>query len=157
MPKHEGRWLTGGRVYDQIAARLRARIATGTYPPGSALPSEAALVAEFHVARTTTRRGLALLEAEGLIATLPGKGRVVIGDGSPDGPLYRYQMIAAALRTQICGGMLAAGAVLPSEHALRREHGVSRNTIRQALAELEHEGLITTEHGKGRFVCALPR
>ncbi|WP_203863788.1 GntR family transcriptional regulator, partial [Planobispora rosea] len=50
MSTEESRWLTGGQVYDQIAARLRARITAGTYPPGTALPSEAALVAEFRVA-----------------------------------------------------------------------------------------------------------
>ncbi|WP_068920861.1 GntR family transcriptional regulator [Planobispora rosea] len=154
MPEHESRWLTGGRVYDQIAARLRARITAGTYPPGTALPSETALVAEFRVARATARRGLAILEDEGLIVTLPGKGRVVT-DGSSCGPLYRYQAIAGDLREQIHAGTLVAGAVLPSEHVLRRRYAASRNTVRQALAELEREGLITTEHGKGRFVRLL--
>ncbi|WP_329086881.1 GntR family transcriptional regulator [Streptosporangium sp. NBC_01469] len=152
MAPGESKWLTGGLVYPQIAGRIRARIAAGDYPPGSLLPSESALVAEFRVSRTTARRGLAVLESEGLIIVMPGKGRVVRDDGSTLGASYRYQMIAHDLREQIRAGTLAAGTTLPSERALRQRHGASRNTVRQALAELEREGLITTEHGKGRFV-----
>ncbi|WP_203863153.1 GntR family transcriptional regulator, partial [Planobispora rosea] len=104
--------------------------------------------------RATARRGLAILEDEGLIVTLPGKGRVV-SDGASGGPSYRYQAIAGDLREQIHAGTLVAGTVLSSEHVLRRRYAASRNTVRHALAELEREGLITTEHGKGRFVRLL--
>ena len=62
MISETSRWLTGGLVYPQIADRLREKITSGEYPAGGALPSEAALVEEFHVARTTVRRGLAVLE-----------------------------------------------------------------------------------------------
>ncbi|MFI7438659.1 GntR family transcriptional regulator [Nonomuraea indica] len=144
-----GRWLTGGRVYFQIADRLRQRIAAGALRPGGVLPSEAALCAEFGVARNTVRRGLALLEEEGLIVTVPSKGRVVAG--GQDAP-YRYQGIAAELRARIEGGELPPGGALPSEAELRRQYGASRNTVRQALALLERDGLVVAEHGRGRFV-----
>ncbi|MEV1239471.1 GntR family transcriptional regulator [Nonomuraea sp. NPDC049750] len=146
----EGRWLTGGRVYTQIADRLREWIGSGEFPPGSVLPSEAALCRTFGVARNTVRRGLALLEDEGLLVTVPSKGRVVCGAG-PTVP-YRYQVIAAELRGQIVGGQLACGAAVPSEAELRRRFAASRNTVRQALSVLEREGLVVAEHGRGRFV-----
>jgi Transcriptional regulators len=141
--------VTGWRVYSQIADRLRERIADGTYPAGSALPSEAELCAEFGVARNTARRGLALLEDEGLILTIPSKGRVVFGSAAAP---YRYCQIADDLRDQIACGALAPGAAVPSEAELRRRYGASRNTVRQALAVLEGENLIVAEHGRGRFV-----
>lgn len=144
-------WLTGRRVYDRIAERLRAQIASGHYPPAGALPSEATLAQRFHVARSTVRRALAVLEDEGLIDAMPGTGRRVKG-AERQAALYRYQVIAAELREQISTGVLAVGAVLPSESTLRRQYKASRNTVRQALAELEGEGLIVTKHGKGRFV-----
>ncbi|WP_345395397.1 GntR family transcriptional regulator [Nonomuraea salmonea] len=50
-------WLTGGRVYVQIADRVRERIRSGEFAPGQALPSEAELCREFGVARNTVRRG----------------------------------------------------------------------------------------------------
>lgn len=148
-----GERLTGWRVYPRIADRLRKRITSGRYPAGEVLPSEAELCAEFRVARNTVRRALALLEADGLIVTVPSKGRVVRHrDGSPDAVPYRYVQIAAELREQICTGVLGVGAALPSETELRRHYGTSRNTVRQALALLEHEGLVVAEHGRGRFV-----
>ncbi|MGW4469723.1 GntR family transcriptional regulator [Nonomuraea sp. NPDC004354] len=145
----QSRWLTGGRVYIQIADRLRERIVAGEYPAGSALPSEAELCAEFGVARNTARRGLAVLEDEGLIVTIPSKGRVV--SGAQAAP-YRYQAIAADLRDQITTGALAPGAAVPSESELRQRYDASRNTVRQAFAVLEREGLVIAEHGRGRFV-----
>ncbi|MEU7899987.1 winged helix-turn-helix domain-containing protein [Nonomuraea sp. NPDC049152] len=144
----ESRWLTGWRVYCQLADVLRERIAAGEYPAGT-LPSEAELCTEFGVARNTARRGLAVLEAEGLIVTIPAKGRVVSGTQAAP---YRYQVIAADLRGQIAAGSLAPGAAVPSESELRQRYEVSRNTVRQALAVLEREGLVIAHPGKGRFV-----
>src|SRR5690606_220356 len=63
--------------YRGLAERLRARIASGDLAPGAVLPSEAALGAEAGVARSTVRRALAVLEADGLVAAVPGRGRVV--------------------------------------------------------------------------------
>jgi DNA-binding GntR family transcriptional regulator len=90
------------------------------------------------------------LEDEGLVVTVPSKGRVVAGEAGTTS--YRYQEIAATLREQIQRGDLAPGAALPSEAELRRRFTASRNTVRQALAVLEQERLIVAEHGRGRFV-----
>ncbi|RVX44924.1 regulatory GntR family protein [Nonomuraea polychroma] len=146
------RWLTGWRIFTQIVDRLRERITMSMYPKGSMLPSEAALCAEFGVARNTVRRALAVLEDEGLILTIPAKGRLVLGGDKPKDEPYLYQAIARELRGEIERGELAPGSTLPSESQLRRTHGVSRSTVRQALVVLEREGLIVSEHGRGRFV-----
>ena len=60
----------------------------------------------------------------------------------------RHATIAAALRDQIVRGELTAGAPLPSESQLCERYGVSRGTVRQALAALRAEGLISG--GRGR-------
>jgi GntR family transcriptional regulator len=57
-----------------VADELRRRILAGAIPPGSLLPSETALIAEFGVARGTIREALALLRAEGLTVTEHGRG-----------------------------------------------------------------------------------
>ncbi|MER7506225.1 GntR family transcriptional regulator [Nonomuraea pusilla] len=145
-------WLTGWRVFTQVVDRLRERIEMGVYPVGTMMPSEAELCAEFGVARNTVRRALAVLEAEGLIRTIPSKGRLVLGGEPPAGEPYLYMRIARELREQIERGELEPGAAVPSESELRRQHGVSRSTVRQALDVLEREGLIVSEHGRGRFV-----
>jgi GntR family transcriptional regulator len=60
----------------------------------------------------------------------------------------RFAAIAASLRADIDSGALGPGAALPSEAELTTRFAVSRGTVRQALAELRAEGLISG--GRGR-------
>jgi GntR family transcriptional regulator len=71
-----------------------------------------------------------------------------------DRPAYRQ--IADQLRSAITTGELAAGEQLPSERQLEQQYGVSRTTVRQAVARLQTEGLIVAEHGRGLFVRSKP-
>ncbi|GAB3958039.1 hypothetical protein GCM10029978_002000 [Actinoallomurus acanthiterrae] len=144
---------TAWGVFAQIADALRGRIARGEFVAGALLPSEAALCKEFAVVRNTVRRALSVLEDEGLIETLPGKGRAVRGDTPTQ---YMYMRIAADLRRQIEIGGLVPGDPVPSEAALVEQYAVARGTARQALAHLEAAGLVEVQHGKGRFVCRRP-
>jgi GntR family transcriptional regulator len=48
---------------------------------------------------------------------------------------------------------LSPGDVLPGEHRLCEQFSVSRTVVRQALAQLEHQGVIVRVKGKGTFVA----
>ncbi|NJQ00569.1 GntR family transcriptional regulator [Streptomyces zingiberis] len=63
-----------------------------------------------------------------------------------------YQQVAAAIRDAITTGEFPPGAPLPSETQLIARYGVSRPTVRNAIAALRTEGLIEVIHGKGSFV-----
>jgi len=65
--------------YAQVIAELQRRIESGEYPPGSLLPSEHQLSAEFGTARPTVVRALRVLRQEGWIDTQQGKGSFVRG------------------------------------------------------------------------------
>ena len=67
-------------------------------------------------------------------------------------PQTLHARLRDALRAQILDGRLRPGDQLPSESALQAAHGVSRITVRQALAALQADGLIVKRHGKGAFV-----
>lgn len=63
--------------YAQIVTAIRRKIADGTYPPGSQLPSETQLVREFAVSRPTVVRALQTLQLRGIIDREHGRGSYV--------------------------------------------------------------------------------
>jgi GntR family phosphonate transport system transcriptional regulator len=67
----------GRTLWSQIEETLRGEIAGGVWPPGGALPTEAALSARFGVNRHTVRRALAQLTEDGVIRVEQGRGAFV--------------------------------------------------------------------------------
>lgn len=67
-------------------------------------------------------------------------------------PRGTYRQIAAELRRRIGSGELRPGVLVASETALVEEYGVSRGTVRSALALLVDEGLVEVVPGQGRRV-----
>lgn len=65
-------------------------------------------------------------------------------------PLHRQLFLV--LHDEIGRGALAAGDALPTEQSLCDLFGVSRITVRRALADLAEAGLIERRHGVGSFV-----
>lgn len=63
--------------YFQIYGILKHRIVQGTYAESGMLPSENTLVLEFDVTRITLRSALRMLQSEGLITTVKGKGSFI--------------------------------------------------------------------------------
>ncbi|QIK71529.1 GntR family transcriptional regulator [Propioniciclava coleopterorum] len=64
----------------------------------------------------------------------------------------RHAQVAETLRGRIDDREILPGAGLPSEKALSEAFGASRSVIRQALATLEAEGLISKSQGRGTIV-----
>jgi GntR family transcriptional regulator, arabinose operon transcriptional repressor len=69
---------------------------------------------------------------------------------APREPLY--QRIYSDLKRRIDGGEWVNGSILPTENELCETYRVSRGTVRQVLAELEKEGLVRRERGRGTFL-----
>jgi GntR family transcriptional regulator len=66
----------------------------------------------------------------------------------------RYLDVARALEQELTNGTIAAGDRLPAERELCRRLGVSRVTVRHALAELRNRRLIESAGSRGWFVAA---
>lgn len=66
-----------------------------------------------------------------------------------DSPVPYYFQLAQTLESQILAGRWQNGERLPSEQDMCDEFGISRSTVRQALARLEHQGLISRRRGRG--------
>ncbi|MCG5077720.1 GntR family transcriptional regulator [Paraburkholderia tagetis] len=67
-------------------------------------------------------------------------------------PQPLYARIKNTLRSRILDGTYAPHSQMPSEYALCAMFDVSRITVRQALGDLQNEGLVFRLHGKGTFV-----
>lgn len=75
--------LTDDRpIWLQLIEQLTRRIITGTYPPGSRLPTVRELAAEAGVNPNTMQRALAQLEQDGLAKADRTAGRLVTEDTS---------------------------------------------------------------------------
>ena len=69
-----------------------------------------------------------------------------------DSPVPLYYQLKEILRSWITEGKFNAGEKFPSETELQEQFGVSRITVRRALAELVNEGFLLREQGRGSFV-----
>ncbi|HET6849784.1 MAG TPA: GntR family transcriptional regulator [Gaiellales bacterium] len=70
-------------------------------------------------------------------------------------PSLRHS-IASGLRRRVAAGDLAPGERLPSEPELAKTLGVSRSSLRAAIALLEEDGLVQRLHGSGTYVTHRP-
>ena len=72
---------------ERTRAALQARIASGEFPVGGRLPSEAKLCEEYGISRTVIREAIAALRIEGLVEPRQGAGVFVIdASGNRDAP-----------------------------------------------------------------------
>lgn len=68
-------------------------------------------------------------------------------------PLPLYYQLMQELRRRIEEGRWKPGDLIPSERELSETYGISRMTVRQALAELVNDGLLRRDQGRGTFVA----
>ena len=79
-----------------------------------------------------------------------GSSKIVLSQTG--GPLY--QQIVNQIKQKIAVGEWMAGEEIPSIRQLAADLRVSVITVKRAYLEMEHAGLIVTQHGKGSFVAA---
>ena len=108
-------------IYAQIKEQLKEQILNGQIPEGSTLPSIRQLAKEVGVSVITTTRAYSVLEEEGFIATMQGKGSVVL---SKDNSMLQEQYlmrIEEGLSTAIETARVMG---LPKEELMRIFHNL---------------------------------
>jgi len=80
MPNRTSSWSKergGVLLYRRIESLLKKKILSGHYEPGELLPREEDFAEQYSVSKITIRKALSLLDADGLIVRIPGKGTFV--------------------------------------------------------------------------------
>ncbi|MGW0083980.1 GntR family transcriptional regulator [Streptomyces sp. NPDC003393] len=134
-------------TYLEVSESLREKIRKGEIT--EALPSQAALVSEYGVSRSTIERALAALKGDGVIESVQGAGWFVAGTGDRR-PLV--EKVTDLLRAD----GVSVGDRFPTEKELCERFGASRTAVRSAIAQMEGQGLIGKGAARGREVRALP-
>ena len=75
----------------------------------------------------------------------------IIIQNSSDKPIY--QQIVDQVKDKVLTGVLQPGEALPSMRLLARELKISVITTKRAYEELEREGFLSTQPGRGSFVA----
>ncbi len=69
-------------------------------------------------------------------------------------PAPLADQVIARLRTEITSGTWPVGSRIPTEPELVEQLGVARNTVREAVRALAHNGLLDIRQGSGTYVVA---
>jgi GntR family transcriptional regulator, arabinose operon transcriptional repressor len=75
-----------------------------------------------------------------------------LSEGSAEQAKPKYEQLRQLFIEEILAGRLKPGDMLPTEQQLAASYAIARSTVRQALAELERDGLIQRIQGKGTFI-----
>ena len=83
-------------IYDQLYREVTRMAALGVLEPGASLPSVRTLAQELGVNPNTVQKAYAMLERDGIIGTVPGKGSFLSSDGAA--VAHQKSLAAEALR-----------------------------------------------------------
>ncbi|MFI0906748.1 GntR family transcriptional regulator [Streptomyces sioyaensis] len=70
-----------------------------------------------------------------------------------DAPQPPFEQLAGILRARVRRGDWKPNRAIPSENALAEQYGLSRPTVRRAIAALADEGLVYAVSGRGTYVA----
>jgi GntR family transcriptional regulator len=98
------------------------------------------------------RPNLTISIVNGIIPVMTSNGNAAAGPLDKESGVPLHVQLKTVLCQQITSGRFPAHARLPSERELCEQYGVSRITVRRALSEMAHEGLVYSSVGKGTYV-----
>ncbi len=124
------------KIYVSIVDQILGGIRSGAFPPGSALPAERFLAAEFKVSRGSLREAIRVLEHAGCLDVRTGAGTFVTHDGLTNATRVRTHALLAGDESPL-DVVVARRAVEPicAREAARHRHTRDLEAIRKNTGE----------------------
>lgn len=118
-PSKEAEAHGSDRLYQQLARKLIAQLASGKYAMGARLPAERDLALQYNVSRPTAREAIIALEVQGLIEVRIGSGAYVVRlpgqAGDPGFHVSGFELTEARLLIEGEAAALAATHITDEE------------------------------------------
>ncbi|MDX2160464.1 MAG: GntR family transcriptional regulator [bacterium] len=117
-------------LYEQLYNHVLESIRTGKFRQGDRVPSEAELAEQFKVSRITSKKALEMLEQNGLISRIRGKGSFVSAGGAPDHAALMHTENGSSAAYQLIG------VVVPDfsdAYALKMIHAIEETCAQHHL------------------------
>jgi GntR family transcriptional regulator len=145
-----------GPLYRQVADALRQKIESGEYEPGTQLPTEDELIAEYRMSRNTVRNAIKDLATAGLVETRHGIGTFV-----PEPVLSTVTSLTADLNADRGGGEGLVYTADMARSGRKATNGDTRVEIHLANAAVADslkipEGSEVVSRHQPRYVDDLP-
>ena len=122
-------------LYEQLYAHILAEIEAGRLHPGSRVPSEKELAAQFHVSRITSKRALEKLAQDGIIVRARGRGSFVRSE-DPATPASEAAARAVTDGANLHGPLPLVGFLVPDVSDIYGTH-----MLRVIEDELRRQGM----------------
>lgn len=122
------------QIYEQVADEIRASITSGTYSPGSRLPSERELAQRLKVSRPAVREAIGALQNEGIVVTRHGSGTYVVDEVAAELPSAAVVTVEADLSPM--GTLEVRHLIEPAIARLAARRGRRDSLAEQYLAQM---------------------
>lgn len=134
--------------YRDLAVRLRYNILEEGWQPGTRLPAVRRIAEQYGVTRTTAVRAIKVLEAEGVIQSVAGRGTYVTGDPGDrdDKPRDKIER-----HLKLTLNKVQPGAPMPDTKSLSELFSVHPITVRRVQADLVERGLLRRSRSGNYF------
>ncbi len=121
-----------GATAEEVRRRILEQISVGDLRPGQRLGAERDLAVDLGVSRSSLRQALSVLEAEGVVRRVPGRGGgTFVSADKVDRDLSRIVGVPALLRDQgfSAGSKVLSAAVVVSDSSTAKHLGIDANAF----------------------------
>jgi GntR family transcriptional regulator, arabinose operon transcriptional repressor len=127
-------------LYQQLAETLKRSIRDSHLQPGAQIPTEFSLAKKYSISRGTVRQALTLLQEEGLIQRIPGRGTFLRNPQSThrSEPQRRIGVIIPAVDDQLSLNILAGVESVAKYHGCQVVFNHSNECLEQEKEDIAH-------------------